>query len=548
LALCTYPVDRCGAPEVADVLRSHPLALIQRDGRWEVFESSDRRRMQDAFTAERERLAVRLESILSPGGDIGNLELADVVDAPRLQALMDELHKLVPVPMAVVDARGKVLVGVGWQDVCTRFHRVHPETARHCLESDTLLTANVPPGEFRLYKCKNNMWDVSTPLLVGDHRVGNVFMGQFFFEDEQPDRELFRAQARRYGFDEERYLAALDAVPRLSRETVAVGMTFFLRLSAMLSQLSYSNLHLARSIAEREGLMTSLRQSKERLEEVDRRKNDFLGMLSHELRNPLAPIRNSIYILGHADPAGDPARRARAVIERQAEQLTRIVDDLLDVTRIARGKIELRRERVNLGQIVRRAGEDHAGVMAERGVGLETRVPGDPVWVDGDAVRLAQVTGNLLHNAAKFTPRGGRVTLALEIVRGAAEIHVRDDGAGMEPDLVSTIFEPFVQAERTLARTSGGLGLGLALVKALAEMHGGSVRAASAGPGQGSEFVVRLPLEAQTALEGGGAGARVAGRAGRSRRVLVVDDNRDCAESLAELVKLLGHEVEVAFD
>jgi PAS domain S-box-containing protein len=677
LALCTYSVDRCGASEVADVIRNHQFALIKRDGNWELFESADRRRMQDDLAMERERLAVtlhsigdaviatdtegrvttlnrvaealtgwsqadavgkpirevfrivhestgapaedpvrkvlevgtvvalanhvalvtrdgrrtsiadsaapirgrggatlgvvlvfrdvtaerraaealrrseervrlKLETILSPEGDIGTLDLADIVDSAALQSLLEDLHKIAGIPMAVIDLQGKVLVGVGWQDICTGFHRVHPETCRHCIESDTQLTVGVPAGESRLYKCKNNMWDVATPLMVGSQHVGNLFMGQFFFDDERPDRELFEAQGARYGFDRERYLAALDAVPRLSREAVAVGMAFFLKLAAMLSRLSYSNVSLARSSAEREALMRSLRESKERLEEIDRRKDEFLGMLSHELRNPLAPIRNAVYILNHAEPTGEQARRARSVIERQSAQLTRLVDDLLDMTRIARGKVELRRGRIDLAQLVRRAGEDHAFVMRERGIELGVEVPREPMWADGDPVRLAQIVGNLLHNSAKFTPGGGRVTLALESVRGAAEIHVRDTGAGMEPDLLVHVFEPFVQAERTLARTSGGLGLGLALVKGLTEMHGGSVRAASAGPGQGAELVVRLPLVEESVA------ARVAGprapRGGRSRRVLVVDDSKDSADSLAELVEMFGHTVEVAHD
>jgi PAS domain S-box-containing protein len=677
LALCTYSIDRCGASEVADVIRNHEFALIKRDGRWEVFESADRRRLQRAVDGERERLAVTLQSIgdgvvatdtegrvttlnpvaqtltgwsqaeaagrpvgevfrivheatgapaedpigkvllhglpcalanhvalvardgrripvadsaapirghggatigavlvfrdvtserraeealrrseervrlkldaiLSPDGDLGRLDLADIVDAAALQSMIEDLYAMIRVPMALIDLRGRVLVGVGWQEICTRFHRVHPETARHCVESDTQLTTGVPPGESRRYRCKNNLWDVATPLMVGGQHVGNLFMGQFFFEDEQPDRALFAAQAARYGFDAGAYLAALDRVPRLKREAVAVGMAFFLKFAALISRLSYSNLSLARAISERDALMRSLRESKERLEEADRRKDEFLGMLSHELRNPLAPIRNAVYLLDHAAPGGEQARRARAVIDRQATHLTRLVDDLLDVTRIARGKIELRRARLDLGQLVRRAGEDHAGVFRERGIELAVEAPQAPLWVDGDAVRLAQVVGNLLHNAAKFTAPGGRVVLAVEAVPGAAEIRVRDDGAGIEPDLLLHVFEPFVQAERTLARTSGGLGLGLALVKGLAEMHGGSARAASAGPGQGAELVVRLPRAEAAAAAG--APARRPARAGRSRRVLVVDDNEDAAASLAELVELFGHAAEVAHD
>jgi PAS domain S-box-containing protein len=676
LALCTYSVDRCGASELADVIRNHEFALIKRDGRWELFESFDRRRIQDDLAHERERLAVtlesigdgviatdtegrvttlnpvaealtgwsqadargrpigevfrivseqtgasvaspvqlvlergttvnlanhvalvrrdgthvsiadsaapirgrggatlgvvlvfrdvtgerrseralreaeqrvrlKLESILSPEGDIGRLELSDVVDAAALQALMDELHKLTGIPMAVIDLAGKVLVGVGWQDICTKFHRVHPETCKHCIESDTQLTAKVPPGEIRLYKCKNNMWDVATPLLVGGHHVGNVFTGQFFFDDERPDRALFEAQAARYGFDRDGYLAALDAVPRLSRSTVDAGMSFLLGLTGMLSKLSYSNVKLARSGSERERLLESLRQSKDRLEDADKRKNEFLAVLSHELRNPLSPIRNSIYLLERAAPGSEQAVRAREVLRRQTEHLTRIVDDLLDVTRISRGKIDLQRGRVDLREIVRRTCDDRRSEFDGSGVVLRVEHHAGPLWVDADPTRIAQVVGNLLHNAVKFTPAGGTVAVSLAARQGRAELSVRDDGIGMDPAQVERMFEPFAQADHGLARSSGGLGLGLALVRALVELHGGSVRARSEGVGRGAEFVVSLPFTpARAAAE---ERPRAASRAS-SRAVLVIEDNVDAGQTLAEILELQGHRVRIARD
>ena len=292
--------------------------------------------------------------------------------------------------------------------------------------------------------------------------------------------------------------------------------------------------------------ITDRKKAEDALREANRRKDEFLGMLSHELRNPLAPIRHSVHLLEHADPVSDQASRARAVIRRQAEHLTRLVDDLLDVTRIARGKIELRPERLDLAQLVRRAADDHRSVLAGRGVRLRLDVPDPAIWIEGDPTRLAQVVGNLLQNAAKFTPQGGEVVVAARIAGGEAEVRVRDTGIGIEPALVSQLFEPFVQGARTLARSEGGLGLGLALVKGITELHGGRAWAESAGREKGAAFVIRLPLR-----EPGLRAARERESTHRpvgSRRVLVVDDNRDAADSLAELVGMLGHTVDVAYD
>ena len=282
------------------------------------------------------------------------------------------------------------------------------------------------------------------------------------------------------------------------------------------------------------------------LRDADRRKDEFLGMLSHELRNPLAPIRTAIYLLSRVDPQSESASRARLVIQRQTDHLTRLIDDLLDVTRIARGKITLRRERLNVIEVVRRASEDHRSMLSAHGLTFTLDVPPDAVWVEGDPTRIAQVVGNLLQNAAKFTQTGGQVFLTVRTAARLVEISVRDTGAGIEPELLDRLFEPFVQSERSLARTAGGLGLGLALVKGVVELHGGTAHVISAGSGQGAEFLVRLPL-AVAPRRYGTAAVRSADRV-NSRRVLVVDDNRDAAESLAELVALFGHSVEVAYD
>jgi signal transduction histidine kinase/CheY-like chemotaxis protein len=295
----------------------------------------------------------------------------------------------------------------------------------------------------------------------------------------------------------------------------------------------------------REESEARVRAIAERLAEADRRKDEFFRVLAHELRNPLAPIQNALHLLARAP--GDLARavRAREVIERQVAHLTRLVDDLLDVARISRGRIQLRRAPLDLAAVVRNTAEDHRAGMEAAGLQLTLEVPPGPVPVEGDATRLAQVLGNLLVNSAKFTPAGGAVCVRLSVEPDGttALLQVRDTGEGIEPEVLPRIFEPFAQAEQSLARSRGGLGLGLTLVKALVELHGGVVSVASPGRGGGATVAIRLPLASASALavEGEGNGPPPA-------RVLVIEDNRDAAATLREALQLEGMAVTVAHD
>ncbi|HET9253170.1 MAG TPA: ATP-binding protein [Candidatus Eisenbacteria bacterium] len=285
------------------------------------------------------------------------------------------------------------------------------------------------------------------------------------------------------------------------------------------------------------------------LRDADRRKDEFLALLGHELRNPLAPISNALQLLKL--PGADPAIsvRAREMIERQVEHLVRVVDDLLDMSRIMRGRVELRREPLELAAVVARAVETSQPILDAEGHTLSLSIAPEPVLVDGDAVRLAQVVSNLLHNAAKYTARGGTISLSAAREGDQAVIRVNDTGAGIAPEIRDRIFDMFYQGSRG-ENLRGGLGIGLSVVKGLTELHGGTVEVHSEGAGRGSEFIVRLPLLKREEREAGSAVSLEGGESGAwpSRRVLVVDDNRDAAESLALLLRLEGLEVMVAYD
>jgi signal transduction histidine kinase/CheY-like chemotaxis protein len=317
------------------------------------------------------------------------------------------------------------------------------------------------------------------------------------------------------------------------------------KVSERTAELSAANLALQAEVAERQRVEAALTEANERLRDADRRKNEFLAVLSHELRNPLAPIANSLYILGHAPPDGAQASRARQVIGRQTAQLSHLVNDLLDVTRITRNKVQLQKERLVLNEVVRCAVDDNRSSFERARVRLELAPAPRLVPVIADRARIAQVVGNLLQNAVKFTSEGGWTRVSVAAEGGEAVVRVADDGAGMGSETLGQLFQPFVQADETLDRSRGGLGIGLALVKGLVELHGGTVAAHSDGPGKGSEVVVRLPLDIGTALE---PTATPASSARVRRRILVIEDNVDAADSLREALECDGHEVAVAYD
>jgi signal transduction histidine kinase len=302
---------------------------------------------------------------------------------------------------------------------------------------------------------------------------------------------------------------------------------------------------------ELDRLRAESEKDKKRAEELaaaDRRKDEFLAMLGHELRNPLAPILNALHLMRLRAGPNDDTAPMRELIDRQARLMTRLVDDLLDVSRITRGSIHLRKSRVNLRDIVVLTIDSVRPFLTAHRHQLEIQMSQEPIWLNADSTRLEQTIANLLQNAGKYMEDGGKICLTVETMPNQVELKVRDQGIGMSADLVPHVFDLFTQGDKSLDRSQGGLGIGLTLARRLVELHGGTIEAASDGPGQGSLFTVRLPTLPSSAAEAGPSPASAGQSAPPRRRVLIVDDNLDAATSLAMVLRLEGHEVSLAHD
>ena len=336
--------------------------------------------------------------------------------------------------------------------------------------------------------------------------------------------------------------------PDILRSKVSVFFELYLQRQQIAAQRD----HLKIIANENVRLLKESRSQAEALKEADQRKDEFLATLAHELRNPLAPIRNGLQIL-RMSPDGERAEEVRGMMDRQLTHMVRLIDDLLDVSRVSRGKIELRRERIAIQEVVHAALESARPLVDADGHTLTVTMPEAPLWVDGDATRLAQVVSNLVNNAAKYTPEGGRigvdVTVKADTVGkgGRVEIAVSDNGLGIGKDMLPHVFDLFTQVDRHLDRSQGGLGIGLALVRKLVDMHGGTSRAESAGADKGSTFTIALPLPAQHGPKDAADDAG-ATRTTTPLDVLIVDDNIDSAQTTRWMLELIGHHSAVAHE
>ena len=423
--------------------------------------------------------------------------------------------------------------------VLTLFNRV--TRALHGLPLDAL-PADAWAGRYGLFHA-----DGITPLAKDDVPLYRALQGEHVQDAEmviRPDAAPART-VRASG------QAILD--PHGKKLGAVVSMEDVTARKQAEEGLLTAHRELERRVAERTAELAhandALRQSEEKLRDADRRKDEFLATLAHELRNPLAPISNALQILKTQGLDARTVERSRDLMERQVHHMVRLVDDLLDVSRVMRGKITLQREHLDLATIATRAVETVQPLVAAQAHELVVTLPAAPLVVDGDPVRLVQIVSNLLVNAAKYTPRGGRITLSAEREGDVAVLSVKDSGIGMDARTLPHIFELFVQADSGASHAQGGLGVGLTLAKTLVEMHGGTIAASSAGANQGSELVVRLPLATPAVGDGvqPAHAAEAAQHATARHLVLVVDDNRDAADTLGMLLELRGYAVRVAY-
>jgi signal transduction histidine kinase/CheY-like chemotaxis protein len=432
------------------------------------------------------------------GEEVGSLELPDIIDIAALQSLMTHFQKLTGMVFAILDTKGTVLVAAGWQDICTKFHRVHPDTANCCRESDVYLTKGVEPGKFKLYRCKNNMWDVATPLIIGGKHMGNLFMGQFLFTGEEPDRDFFRQQARTHGFEENEYLAALDRVPRWSRDTLDTVMHFYTHLADMIAQLSYGKIKLERAMVEKTELVDQLEKNKKRAELANRTKSEFLANMSHEIRTPLNGVLGMLQLIRTSGVSGEVECYAE-MAQRAGNRLTSLLGDILDLSRIEAGRMPVARRPFALADVITALDETFSPTNYSKKISFAINVaPGVPAHILGDEVRVRQILFNLIGNAMKFTEHGVvRLDLSalLPDPRGMARLLfiVSDTGIGIPSDKIDQICRPFTQVEGDFTRSHQGAGLGLSIAQKLVDSMGGTLTFEST-ENQGTRVYLMLPF------------------------------------------------------
>ncbi|MBF0252527.1 MAG: PocR ligand-binding domain-containing protein [Candidatus Omnitrophica bacterium] len=466
-----------------------------------ITDITERKKAEEEYRKSQEQLKLKLDSILTPETDMDEEELANIIDKNELQPIMDYFFKVSGMANAIIDLKGNILVGAGWQDICTQFHRTNPEAEKNCIESDTFFTRNIKKGKTLCYKCKNHMWDVATPLFIGDKHVGNVFLGQFFYYDDNIDTDLFIDQAKKYGFDKEAYLAALERVPRLSREQVNNVISFLEKFTRFISKLSKSNITLAREIIERKKAEEELKIAKEKAEKINEAKSEFLMNVSHDIRTPMNVI-NGFNELLMKTPLSDEQKKFCTTIKRKGQDLISLIEDIIDISALENGKVRMHYSPVSLIDLIEDIRETTLVRIGDKDISFSSSID-ESVFAKlmGDSMRMKQILENLCGNAVKYTDKG-KISLKISAIdknimekTQTIRFVVEDTGTGIPKDKISHIFEPYFRFyELGKHNEKDGVGMGLHIVKTLVKEMGGKINVESE-PGKGSKFTVDFKMK-----------------------------------------------------
>ena len=519
------------------------------------------KRALKSLAENEEPISPETEDALLPEGYLDRLKLSDVIDAKAIQSMMDDFYKLTRMGIAILDSDGNILVSTGWQDICTRFHREHPETRENCLKSDLELSKGVEAGTFRLYRCKNNMWDLATPIMVRGKRLGILYLGQFVFEDETPDPEVYRAQARKYGFDEKSYMEAFDRVPRWKRETVDTVMSFYVKLANLISDLSFSNVSLARSLKERTRIQDALAKAR-RLESMW----SLAAGLAHDYNNLLSMILGNISM---AKDDMDPGRDVGGFLD-DAEEATLKAKELTHrLMTLSKGSGSCKRLRSVKDSLEVCAGEVSSFSNCICSVSI------DPdLWpAEHDSGQLKYAVRNVLENGVEAMPKGGVLSLTAENVAVPKDrcgpdmpgnpgnylrISIGDQGVGISKAKLAKIFDPYFSTKEM--GSPKGTGLGLTITHAIVNRHDGHI-AVDSKRGSGTTVHIYLPAKppddsgdvaVQPRLERPPTSERPAskpkdqlrvGDPSGPKRILLMDDEEMLRQMTQHMLKRLGYEV-----